>query len=322
MGFGRRWRMAGLFHTLTVTCAALMAVAISPAPQAAVVDGEGALAHAAAMVALGPRPLNSEALEDNRVYIEEQLEALSLTPWRDEFTADTPIGPSAMANILVEMPVRGSSADGAAGGAGDGPIILLAGHYDTKLFDGVEFVGANDGASSAAILLALAPALLAEPLGLPVWLVFFDGEEAVVQWTADDSTYGSRHLVERFRRDGTLDRIGALILFDMIGDKDLGISRELASTGWLTDVIWNSARELGHGTSFPNTTHQILDDHLPFLEAGVAAVDLIDFNYGPGNRYWHSPFDTFDKLDASSFQIVGDVVLAALPKIEAVLRSQ
>ncbi len=139
---------------------------------------------------------------------------------------------------MAEIPSRDDAADG--------PVILLAGHYDTKLFDGVDFVGANDGASSAAILLALAPALIAQPLGLPVWLVFFDGEEAVVQWTADDSVYGSRHLVERFSRDGTLDRIGALILFDMIGDKDLGISREMASTGWLTDIIWSSAREAGH----------------------------------------------------------------------------
>ncbi len=316
MRFGR-WRGgAGLSCAIVATFAALMAAAFSPAPQAAAVDGERALAHAAAMVALGPRPLNSEALEANRVYIEEQLAALGLTPWRDEFTADTPIGPSAMANILVEIPARG----GVPEGVPDGPIILLAGHYDTKRFDGVEFVGANDGASSAAILLALAPPLLAEPLGLPVWLVFFDGEEAVVQWSADDSTYGSRHLVERFSRDGTLDRIGAMILFDMIGDKDLAISREMASTDWLTDIVWSSARELGHGASFPNTYHQILDDHLPFLEAGVDAIDLIDFNYGPGNRYWHSPFDTLDKLDASSFEVVGDVALAALPKIEAVLR--
>ncbi len=313
MSFGRRQGGTGLSYLIM---AALMAAAFSPAPQAAVVDGERALAHAAAMVALGPRPLNSEALEANRVYIEEQLEALGLTPWRDEFTADTPLGPSAMANILVEIPARGGTPDGSP----DGPIVLLAGHYDTKRFDGVEFVGANDGASSAAMLLALAPALLAEPLGLPVWLVFFDGEEAVEQWTADDSTYGSRHLVERFSRDGTLDRIGAMILFDMIGDKDLAISREMASTAWLTDIVWSSARELGHEASFPNTYHQILDDHLPFLEAGVDAIDLIDFNYGPGNRYWHSPFDTLDKLDASSFQVVGAVVLAALPKIEAVLR--
>ena len=316
MRFGR-WRdRAGLSCAIMATFAVLMAAAFSPAPQAAAVDGERALAHAAAMVALGPRPLNSRALEENRVYIEEQLAALGLTPWRDEFTADTPIGPSAMANILVEIPARG----GAPERVPDGPIILLAGHYDTKRFDGVQFVGANDGASSAAILLALAPALLAEPLGLPVWLVFFDGEEAVVQWSADDSTYGSRHLVERFSRDGTLDRIGAMILFDMIGDKDLAISREMASTDWLTDIVWNSARELGHSASFPNTYHQILDDHLPFLEAGVDAIDLIDFNYGPGNRYWHSPFDTLDKLDASSFEVVGAVVLAALPKIEAVLR--
>ncbi len=312
MGTGRRLGRSKLVHAIVGGLAVLMTVAISPLPQAATIDGERALAHAEAMVALGPRPLNSEALEENRVYIEAELATLGLDSWRDEFTAETPIGPSAMANIIAEIPARE--------GVADGPLILLAGHYDTKRFEGVEFVGANDGASSAAILLALAPVLIAEPLGVPVWLVFFDGEEAVVQWTADDSVYGSRHLVDRFSRDGTLDRIGALILFDMIGDKDLAISREMASTSWLTDIIWSSAREIGHGDNFPDTYHQILDDHLPFLEAGVDAVDLIDFNYGPGNRYWHSPFDTFDKLSAGSFQIVGEVALAALPKIEAALR--
>ena len=311
MDFGRGRGRARWFHTL-ILILALMPVPVSSQPQATAFDGKQALAHAAAMVALGPRPINSEALENNRVYIEAELKALGLTPWRDEFTAETPLGPAAMANILAEVP--------ALGGSPDRPIILLAGHYDTKRFDGVEFVGANDGASSAAMLLALAPALLSDPLGLPVWLVFFDGEEAVVAWTTDDSTYGSRHLVERFTHDGTLDRIGAMILFDMVGDKDLDISREIASTGWLNDIVWSSARELGHGANFPNTYHQILDDHLPFLEAGVDAIDLIDFNYGPGNRYWHSPFDTLDKLSANSLQIVGDVMLAALPRIEAALR--
>ncbi len=275
-------------------------------------DGGRALAHAEAMVAMGPRALGSEALERNRVYIEEDLRALGLEAIRDAFIADTPLGPVEMANILADVP--------AAAGSADARILLLAGHFDTKLFEGVEFVGANDGASSAAILLELARVLVVHPPPLPVRLVFFDGEEAVVQWTDSDSTYGSRHLVSRWLDEGKLDEIGALVLFDMIGDADLRVPKEVNSTAWLTEVIWSAARQAGHGEQFPDDVQAILDDHLPFLAAGVDAVDLIDFNYGPGNRYWHAPFDTADKLGAGSFQIVGETVLTALPAIAARLR--
>ena len=277
------------------------------APAAAAFDGERALAHAAAMVALGPRPLGSEALERNRSYIEQQLETIGLTSERQAFTAATPIGPVEMANIVAKI-------DPLPGGEG-APAVVLAGHYDTKLFEGVRFVGANDGASSAAILLELGRVLVEHPATVPVWLVFFDGEEAVVLWSDTDSTYGSRHMVERMRRDGSLDQIGALVLFDMIGDADLQIPREIGSTPWLGDLIWEAARTAGHAARFPDQWHAISDDHLPFIDAGVAATDLIDFSYGPGNRYWHSPFDTIERLSADSFQAVGETVLTALPRI-------
>lgn len=267
-------------------------------------DGERALAHAAAMVQMGPRPLGSTALEQCRRYIEERLRELGLEPRRDELVAATPIGEVPMANILADVPATG-----------DGRVLLLTGHYDTKRFDGVDFVGANDGASSAAVVLELARVLVAHPPAVPVRLVFFDGEEAVVSWSDTDSTYGSRHMVARLRAEGRLAEIGALLLFDMIGDADLQIPRELNSTPWLFEAIRAAALELGHGAAFPERGHWIEDDHLPFLEAGIDALDLIDFEFGPSNRYWHSPFDTLDKLSAGSFQIVGDTVLAALPAI-------
>lgn len=302
---------------LMLAAAVCDGAAVSQAHQAAAAqveafDGQLALDHAAAMVALGPRPLGSEALEQTRQYIETQLEAFGLTPSRDSFDAKTPLGTVAMANIVATI-------DPADGGA-DRPVIILAGHFDTKLFERVEFLGANDGASSAAILLELARVLVAHPASLPVRLVFFDGEEAAVVWTDDDSTYGSRHMVQRLEAEGGLDEIGALVLFDMIGDAQLQIPREGGSTGWLTDVIWQAASDAGHAENFPNSTHFILDDHLPFIEAGVDAVDLIDFSYGPGNRYWHAPFDTLDRLSADSFQSVGETMLTALPRIEERLR--
>lgn len=302
--FARRNDAASL--AVVIALLALWPLPAGAQSAADALDGERALAHAAAMVEMGPRPLGSEALERNRAYIEEHLRGFGLEPRRDEFEADTPIGPVPMANILADIP----AADGTAG-----PVLLLAGHYDTKLFEGVAFVGANDGASSAAILLELARVLVEHPVAVPVRLVFFDGEEAVVRWTDTDSTYGSRHMVARLQQEGRLDEIGALILLDMIGDTDLAIPREYNSTPWLMDIIWEAARRRGHGAHFPIHEQAILDDHLPFLDAGVPAVDLIDFSYGPGNRYWHSPMDTLDKLSAASFQIVGETVLEALPGI-------
>jgi len=169
------------------------------------------------------------------------------------------------------------------------------------------------------VLLEIARALAEHPPGLPVDLVFFDGEEAVLAWSDTDGTYGSRSLAARWQAAGELESIGAMILLDMVGDANLNIPRETNSTTWINDVVWDAARELGYEAQFPETAHAILDDHLPFLDAGVDAIDLIDFTYGPGNRFWHSPFDTLDKISAESLGVVGRVVLQSLPTIEMLL---
>jgi Zn-dependent M28 family amino/carboxypeptidase len=144
-------------------------------------------------------------------------------------------------------------------------------------------------------------------------LVFFDGEEAVIDWRGRDRTYGSRHYVEAARKAGDLASIAAMILVDMIGDRDLNIRRESASTKWLTDAVWNSARTLGYGRHFLDDETPIEDDHEPFLAAGVPAVDIIDFDYLP----WHTAADTLDQVSARSLEIVGTVLMDALPAIEA-----
>ncbi len=280
-------------------------------PAVAAFDETRAFADVEAMVELGPRPFGSDALEANRHYIDEQLRAVGLVPRRDEFIAATPIGDVEMANIIVRVAPRA--------GAPAEPRIMLASHFDTKLIDGVDFVGANDGASSTAVLLELGRVLAAHPPGLPVDLVFFDGEEAVVDWSDTDSTYGSRSLAARWREAGELESIGAMILLDMVGDADLQIPREINSTTWINDVVWDAARDLGYSEQFPNSPHAILDDHLPFIREGVDAIDLIDFTYGPANRYWHAPFDTLDKISAKSLGVVGRVVLQSLPTIEMLL---
>ena len=190
-------------------------------------------------------------------------------------------------------------------------IIALTGHYDTKLFD-FPFVGASDGGSSAAWLLEMARATANLKLENTLEFIFFDGEEAVVEWTADDSVYGSRYDVDRRYRDGSLRQLKALILVDMIGDKNLNIRKETQSTDWLKTIIWNTAASLGYTREFPNDTLEVADDHIPYLKAGVPSVDLIDFDYPP----WHTAEDTLDKTSGRSLKIVGDVVYFSLPEID------
>jgi len=278
-------------------------------------DGERALAYTGDVVAFGPRPAGSEALEKTRAYIESTLQAFGYTVERDELVGKTPVGDIPMANLIAEVP--------AAAGAPEGPVIILSGHYDTLVSDSFAFVGANDAGSSTGILLELGRVLAEHRPPLPVWLVFFDGEEAMVSWSDTDSRYGSTHMASRMEAAGELDEIGAMILFDMIGDADLSFPKDDNGTAWLNELLWETAARLGYSRQFePERIQFMEDDHLPFLERGVVAVDLIDYNYGPGNRYWHAPFDTMDKLAAGSFAAVGETVLTALPALAERLTSR
>jgi Zn-dependent M28 family amino/carboxypeptidase len=256
------------------------------------------------MVGFGPRPAGSEALAKTRAYIVAELQKAGLKAELDEFDAVTPRGRRKMTNIRASRP-----------GARLG-IIALVGHYDTKVFDNKTFVGANDGGSSAAWVLEMARATQALRLQSTLEFVFFDGEEAVVDWTQDDSLYGSKHDVDRRSRAGTLQQLKAVILVDMIGDKSLNIERETQSTSWLTDTIWSTARSLGYTEEFLNSSQMIEDDHIPFLNARIPAVDIIDFDYGPGHTYWHEAADTLDKTSAKSLKVVGDAVYMSLPEID------
>ena len=275
------------------------------------VDGARAFAHVKALVDLGPRPSGSEALEKARLYLLAELKKAGLEGERDSFEGATPIGPIRFENLLATIP-------------GESPrTILLAGHYDTKRFEEFRFVGANDGGSSAALVLELARVLAAR--GKPratLRFAFFDGEEAIREWTATDSLYGSRHLAGRWKKDGILANVQAMVLFDMVGDRDLQIVGETRSTAWLRAFLAQAAADLGHGAKFFKRQLALEDDHIPFLDAGVpAAIDLIDYAYGPpqgagAGAYWHSAEDTLDKISAESLEVVGDVVLRALPRIE------
>jgi hypothetical protein len=273
-------------------------------------DGNRAFEHVRRLVEMGPRPSGGPAIVRARDYIIEQLKALKLDVVRDDFTARTPLGPRDMTNIIGKLP-----------GKSDG-VIVISSHYDTKLFKEITFVGANDGGSSTGAVLEIARVLAARKQKPPhqVWFVFFDGEEAVINWTQTDSKYGSRHLAEKWAQEGVLTKVRALILLDMIGDKDLDVKRETwYSSSWLVDLVWATADQLGYGHHFLPDESPVDDDHVPFRQRGVPVVDLIDFNYGPSNDYWHQAEDTLDKLSPKSLKIIGDVVIRSLPAIEAAL---
>ncbi len=263
-------------------------------------DSNRAWEHLRQLVALGPRPAGSAAIEQSRVYIKNQLAAAGVSVTEQAWDDQTPTGRVHMVNLIATIP--GASKD----------RLVVAGHYDTKKFREFRFLGANDGGSSAAFVLELARVLKSRRNPLTIELLFLDGEEAVVEWQGDDHTYGSRHYVADARRTGSLASLKAFVLVDMIADRDLQIKRDLNSTPWLTDVIWAAAQKL-HLTAFRPERVQIEDDHLPFVQAGVPSVDIIDLEYPA----WHTAGDTLDAVSARSLQVVGDTLIAALPQIEA-----
>lgn len=261
-------------------------------------DGRLAYGYTAKATDFGPRPPGSAAHARLLAWLEHHLGG---THWMAQrFTAHTPDGPLSMTNLIVRF-------------HGTGPgVIVIGGHYDT-LSHRPDFVGANDGGSSTGILLALADHFRKHPpRGPSVWLVWFDGEEAIRDWVGNDHTYGSRTLARHWRSDGTAARVRAMLDLDMIGDRELGVARDTEATPWLMSLICAQAQRIGAGPYFCNYDEAVEDDDTEFRAAGMPAADIIDFHYGPFNSYWHTPQDTLGKLSPRSFDIVGSVVLATV----------
>jgi Zn-dependent M28 family amino/carboxypeptidase len=273
-------------------------------------NGAKALHYAGQFVAIGPRWPTSPGHAKAEEFLRNQFKHDQLE--EDTFTADTPIGPVAMRNFIVRFPGKKNG------------VIVLATHYETNYWlRNINFVGANDGGSTVGLLMAIGDQLRADLArgktldGYSVWLVFDDGEESIQPtWTTSDSTYGTRHLAAKWQRDGTLGRIKAFILADMIGDKDLDIQHESRSAGWLVDLMTQAANKFGYGHHFFQTEEAVEDDHLPFVERGVPSIDVIDLDYGPNNSYHHTAQDTMDKISARSLTIDGDVFLETIRLID------
>lgn len=268
-------------------------------------DGKAALAYTEKAVSFGERPAGSENLASCRKWIEDELKPLAGKLTVDSFTAETPDGAVPMQNLVYQFP--GNS----------GKAIVISGHYDTKRIAGTHFVGANDGGSSTGFLLEMAHVLARQKHADDIYLVFFDGEEAVRQWSATDSLYGSRHLAAQWNAQGFFPKIRALINVDMIGDRDLDVLNDMNSSLALRKLVRGVAAKLGYAKHFRTEDSGAEDDHMPFVDGQVNAVDLLDLDYGPQASYWHTAQDTMDKLSAESFQIIGDVVLGTLQELES-----
>jgi glutaminyl-peptide cyclotransferase len=267
-------------------------------------DGRLAFQHVAKQVGFGPHPSGSQAILQVQDYILSQLNSYGCTTDIDAFNADTPVGRLPMKNILVRIP-------------GDQPsIILLGTHYDTLLRNDITFVGANDGGSSTAVMLELARLLCPKHGKYAVWIAFFDGEEAMKTWSATDSRYGSRQMAARFAASGTIPKIKAFLLADLVGSRSLHFDRETSSTKALTDLVWSTAAKLGYSETFLNASSGAEDDHDSFLKRGVPSVDVIDFDRGGDVPFWHTADDTLDKISGRSLAITGHVFLESIKELQ------
>ena len=296
---------------MLVQLALILVSIVSPATPAAptslhdAFNSRQAYAYTAVVSGFGERWPGSPGHRKTENLIHQVLQKDGAQFEADDFIATTPRGSIAVHNIIGKFNVSSDPKQ---------DIFILAGHYDTLFKPG--FIGANDGASSTAILLAFADALAHQKTRMQVWLVWTDLEEAIHSFGGNDGLYGSRHLAERLRGNGMVSRIRGLFLLDMIGDKDLNVARETGSSGRLQNFIGEAANQLGYSRYFFQYETNIIDDHVSFIQVGIPAVDVVDAEYGRmGMRFdamgefHHSNADIMDKVSQHSLEVVGRTIL-------------
>ncbi|MBQ6924322.1 MAG: Zn-dependent exopeptidase M28 [Kiritimatiellae bacterium] len=283
----------------------------SLAPSTLAADfGTNALMRVQRLCALGPRDALTPGAETAAKWIADELAASDLSPSIDSFDDPAPNGASRLFRNVTAT----------ASGTGAGHVLLLS-HYDTKTGISNDFVGANDGASSTGLLLELAAHYARHPASPSVTVAFLDGEECRHTYNETDGLHGSRHLARKMQQAG--ERIDAVILLDMVGDRDLCLTLPRNGTARLKTALLDASAAKGLRAKVKLLPYDILDDHQPFLDAGFPAIDLIDFEYGsaPGLRdYWHTPADTPDKLSAQSLHDVGAIVHELIEQIASKVR--
>jgi hypothetical protein len=259
-------------------------------------SGGRALQHVQVIVGLGPRPPESDAIKKTRAYIHQQMEANGWQVIDQPFVSRTPRGPVQFVNLIARRPDQPQGTK----------LFFVGSHYDTKTFDSIQFVGANDGGSSTGALIELGRVLNLHPdLARRIELIFFDGEEAYQEFTRTDGLYGSRFFARKAKAAKHAQFYKGGIVWDMIGDRDLTITLPIDSPAALSQGIFAAASAMQVREHFTFSQGEILDDHTPFNEIGIPTIDLIDFDYPP----WHTSGDTMDKLSADSLQTIGQVTL-------------
>ena len=308
-----RLRLVSVFAAMAAAIAAAVS-ACNEEINPPTIDGELALKYAQENYDLGPKVFRTEGAKRSAEWIVSEantIKGLEKAGGKVRFVTNMTGGPPpVVCNVEIAFP--GKSDD----------FIVVGAHHDTKrLFSVPDFAGANDGASGVGALLAMAAAVAEyaqkelPPCGIR--FVFFDGEEALYQYTDTDGLVGSRAYVETLRREGNLKRCRAMVLLDMIGDKDLHIELAGNSTPALAKLVKSEAEAAGYADKFSIGDTPMIDDHYPFLQAGIPAVDLIDFSYGPDNCYWHTGADTMDKISAESIRTAADVALRMVWRLAA-----
>jgi glutaminyl-peptide cyclotransferase len=277
---------------------------LAPAPEkTAGFDGKLAFQHVAKQVGFGPRPSGSAAIKQTQEYILAQLKSFGCATEVDDFSTDTPVGRLAMKNIVAKIPGERPS------------IIMLATHYDTLLRNDITFVGADDSGSSTGVMLELARLLCPTRGKNAVWIVFFDGEEAMKVWSETDSRYGSRQMAAKLAASGEISKIKAFLLADLVGSRELHFMRD-PTTKSLTDLVWKTAGRLGYGEHFVEQSAAMEDDHNSFAKRKVPVVDVIDLDREGDVIFWHTAEDTLDKISGKSLAITGHVFLESVKELQ------
>jgi acetylornithine deacetylase/succinyl-diaminopimelate desuccinylase-like protein len=271
-------------------------------------DGERAFEEVRMLVAYSPRDAGTPGGRKAAEHIHRRLEDFGIVAETDVFTDMTPAGEKTFRNITGRVPGKRDR------------WIILGSHFDTM--PGIpRFQGANDSGSSTGVLLELARMIQSHGLEPEVGILFafFDGEEGIAHYIPGDGLHGSRHLAAKLVESGDRSRIEAMVLLDMIGDKNQHFTIPANSSDELVKAVIDAAHAAGYRDRFSlDYTRFITDDHVPFLDIGIPAIDLIDFEYGsaPGlNDYWHTPDDHLENISTHSLQAAGEIMLELLKKM-------
>ncbi|MHB9138102.1 MAG: M28 family metallopeptidase [Victivallaceae bacterium] len=269
----------------------------SPVPE---INSGNAYALAVKLVSFGKRYAGTAENRQQASFIAAKAAEYGAAVTTDRFSAMTTAGTLEFANITAE--IKGRSDD----------FVIIGSHYDIKrIMSAPDFEGANDSASSTALLLEMIRAVKASGSTPPLTLkfVFFDGEECLLEYSGNDGFWGSRHYAQKMQDQGLAKQCKAVIVLDMIGDSELGVTLPANSSRQLAEKMLDAAEATGNKQYFALKNFEILDDHQPFLQQGIPAIDIIDFEYGPDNVYWHTGADKIDKISGKSMKVVGDCVL-------------